>query len=101
MKAIQHTVFTSFIVFLFLACSEKPKADFTWSPLEPKVGEEVNFKNLSINAKKYSWNLGNMAISKETNPIHIYESKGEYIIDLTAMKGVRSDMKTKTIKITE
>jgi PKD repeat protein len=101
MKIAQQLIFTGFIALLFVSCSAKPQAGFTWSPLEPKIGEDVSFNNLSIDAKKYSWNLGNMSVSKDVNPVHVYSSAGEYIIDLTASKGLKSDTKTKTIIITE
>ncbi|WP_165779177.1 PKD domain-containing protein [Brumimicrobium salinarum] len=99
-NSIRTTIFYTMIIFL-IACSAKPEADFSWTRLERKAGEEVSFNNLSIDAKKYSWNLGNMSISDDDNPVHVYESAGEYIIDLTVSKGLRSDTKTKTIIITE
>ena len=42
-----------------------------------------------------------MSIGDETNPTHIYENKGSYIIDLTAHNGLKSDEKTVTITVTD
>lgn len=87
------------LVFLLNSCSEKPTADFTWSPTNPKAGEEVQFMNTSIQAKKYDWNLGNLKISSEANPKNTYEKEGDYIIDLTARNGLKSDTKTITLTV--
>lgn len=85
---------------LFLAsCGKKPVADFTWAPEEPKVGQQVEFENLSIDAKSYSWNLGDLNISEETNPTHVYDEEGDYIVDLTAHNGLKSNEKTVTISV--
>ena len=87
------------MALLLMSCGKKPTANFTWSPTNPKAGEEVRFTNTSTDAKKYSWNLGNLAISDDTNPKHVYEEAGEYIVDLTATSGFKSDTKTQTIII--
>jgi len=83
------------------ACGEDPEADFTWEPLEPRAGEEVQFTNLSANARSYSWNFGDMSIGDEANPVHVYEYSGSYIIDLYAFSGFKTDLKTLTITISE
>lgn len=61
----------------------------------------MKFINLSIDAKSYSWNFGDMAIGDETNPMHIYKNKGSYIIDLSAYNGLKSDEKAVTITVTD
>jgi PKD repeat protein len=86
---------------LLCSCGKKPEADFTWSPESPKAGQEVKFTNLSSNAKSYSWNFGDMSIGNDKNPTHIYKNAGDYIVDLTASSGLRSDTKTVTIKVTQ
>lgn len=86
---------------LLFSCGEKPTADFTYEPTNPQVGETVKFTNKSTNAKKYSWNFGDMNIGKDENPNHIYENAGEYIIDLSATNGLKSDIKTVTITVSE
>jgi PKD repeat protein len=89
------------VVILLCSCGEIPEADFTWSPQTPEAGEEVKFTNLSSNANSYSWNFGDMSIGNEKNPTHIYVNAGDYIIDLTASHGLRSDTKTVTIEVTQ
>ena len=84
-----------------LGCGKTPVADFTWDPENPKAGQEVSFTNLSVDAKSYSWNFGDMSIGDETNPTHVYEEKGNYIVDLSAHNGLMSDEKTVTITVTD
>lgn len=81
------------------SCGEKPSSDFSYSPSNPKAGEMVQFENLSLNSKKFDWNLGNMKISSEKNPSNVYEKAGEYIVDCTARNGMKSDTKTMTIVV--
>lgn len=97
MKNLQP--FFILISLAFTACGESPTADFTWSPRHPKAGETVRFTNLSENAKRYDWNLGNMSISSEENPSVVYDQPGSYIVDLLACKGLRCDEKTVTIEV--
>jgi PKD repeat protein len=87
------------ICILLVSCGKKPEANFSWTPQKPKAGEEVNFINTTSNGKTYSWNLGNMKISSEENPKNIYDKEGEYIVDLTAHNGLKSDTKTLTITV--
>jgi PKD repeat protein len=92
------------VIFLLIQvgitnCGKKPESNITWSPENPKAGEEVQFTNTSIDAKKYSWNLGNAKISSEKNPKNVYDREGSYIIDLTASSGLKSDIKTVTIDV--
>lgn len=39
------------ICFLLAGCGKQPAANFTWSPQNPKAGEEVQFTNTSVDAK--------------------------------------------------
>jgi len=82
------------------SCGKNPKAEFSWSPQNPKAGQEVQFTNLSTDAKKFSWNLGDMNISSESNPKHTYQKSGDYIVDLNATSGLKTDIKTVTIIVT-
>jgi len=96
---MKKIVFIGCLCFLMQSCGKKPVADFSWSPQNPHAGEEIQFTNTSLDAKKYSWNLGDMTISDEKNPRHVYQNAGEYIIDLNAYNGLSSDVKTVTITI--
>lgn len=94
-------VFLIIILAILMGCGKAPVADFSWDPQQPKAGQAVQFKNLSVNAKSYSWNFGDMSIGSGANPTHTYSKAGSYIVDLSASKGPRSDEKTTTITVTE
>jgi PKD repeat protein len=96
---MKHIFYSFFIIALLYSCGKKPEADFTWSPHNPKVGVEMQFTNISTNAKKYDWNFGDMSIGKDKDPSHTYNNSGDYIIDLTAHNGLSSDTKTVTITV--
>ena len=98
---MKNFIFLICSLFIFCNCGNKPAADFTWAPLNPKAGEEVKFTNLSVDARSYSWNFGDMSIGSDKNPVHIYKNAGDYIVDLTAIGGLRSDIMTVTIKVKE
>ena len=74
---------------LLVIVSDIPVALFAYLPLQPIVGENVNFQNLSVNATSYLWNFdddssGALNTSTEKNPTHIFNSKGTYDVKLTA-----------------
>jgi PKD repeat protein len=98
MKHYKTLISTAFIA-LFLSCGKNPQADFTYSPSQPKAGQTVQFTNKSTEARSYSWNFGDMSIGKDENPSHIYNKSGDYIVDLTAQSGIKSDTKTATIHV--
>ncbi len=96
---MKNLIILSFACIILQSCGKNPVADFTWSPQNPGAGQEVQFTNISLDAKSYDWNLGNMKVSRETNPKNTYINAGDYIIDLTAHNGLKSDTKTVTITI--
>lgn len=96
---MKYIVSITLVGLLLSGCGKKPTANFTWSPKNPKAGQEVQFTNASVDAKKYDWNLGNMKISSEANPKNTYATAGNYIIDLAARNGLKSDTKTVTITV--
>jgi len=100
-KIIIKVLISGVFITLISSCGSQPTADFKWSPQTPKAGEKVTFTNTSLDAKSYSWNFGDMSIGSEVNPVHIYKNKGSYIIDLSVHNGLKSDVKTVTITITD
>ncbi|MFT3680221.1 MAG: PKD domain-containing protein [Ferruginibacter sp.] len=64
-------------------------------------GYKVNFTNFSTNAKEYSWEFGDG--SGETSvlkgPQHIFRSKGDFLVTLTAKSGSETSTFTDTVSI--
>lgn len=61
-----------------------PTVDFSFSPTEVEIYDEVTFTNISTDADTYSWNFGDGESSTEENPKHTYKSGDTYIVTLTA-----------------
>ena len=66
-----------------------PVANFTWSPLDPKVSDTIQFIDASYDGdgliKNYTWDFGDGNISYEQNPKHTYSNYGLYTVTLTIM----------------
>ncbi|MBK9107748.1 MAG: PKD domain-containing protein [Saprospiraceae bacterium] len=53
---------------------QSPKADFTCiADYNASIIGDVMFKNLSLNADRYSWNFGDGEFSSEKDPVHEYD----------------------------
>ena len=50
-------------------------------------GYKVNFTDYSTNAKEYMWEFGDTSTATVANPIHVYQSKGEFLAKLTVTNG--------------
>jgi PKD repeat protein len=81
------------------SCGIKPEADFSYSPSNPTSGQTIQFQNKSSDAKSFSWNFGDLSIGSEENPLHVYEQPGEYIVELSVSRGLKSDSKTITLVV--
>ncbi|MGZ3873260.1 MAG: PKD domain-containing protein [Mucilaginibacter sp.] len=64
-------------------------------------GFNVNFTNFSQNATEYSWNFndGTNEISTKKSPQHIFKSKGDFLVTLTAKNGSATSTFTDTVSI--
>ncbi len=61
----------------------RPTAAFAVSPVAPRVGQLVNFTDLSVNATTWSWDFGDGSTSVLKNPTHTYAAQGSYSVQLT------------------
>jgi len=66
---------------------QPPRAEFTFSPTNPKPGETVQFTDQSTDPdgtiQSWSWDFGDGNSSTEQNPTHKYAAKGTYTVKLT------------------
>jgi len=81
--SITHQVFV-------VAQAEPPVADFTASPLAPRIGESVTFTNASPNPSAqttWRWDFGDGSGSTDKSPTHVYTRPGPSTVTLTVDNG--------------
>ncbi len=62
-----------------------PEAEFTSNTAVTDIlNSQICFSNQSIDASIYQWSFGDMASSTETNPVHTYNTTGQYSVLLIA-----------------
>ena len=78
-----------------------PEADFTFSPDEPNLNENVvSFQNLTQGAINYFWDFGGESISFERNPTHAFQDTGLYdVVLLATSENGCTDIATQVIDI--
>jgi PKD repeat protein len=86
MKTNYFLVAAVFLLFAGSGCYKKasiPVADFTYhSSNDSVVPDTITFHNLSQNAESYDWDFGDSQTSTNTDPVHIYTTKGHYTVVL-------------------
>ena len=66
---------------VLMAC-DKQTINFSYSPLEPKAGESIQFTNLSTSGEEWEWTFGDASTSTGKNPTKIYKQSGTYTVTL-------------------
>jgi PKD repeat protein len=64
-----------------ITVQEAPLADFTFN----NVGLSIQFTNQSQNADSYLWDFGDSQTSMDENPVHLYDTDGQYEVTLCAI----------------
>jgi len=82
---------------------ELPKADFSFSPLNPDLEDpNISFKNRSNGASRFEWDFGDGQSSTLNNPQHRYTQSGAYLVGLWAASDFGCfDFKTDTLFISD
>ena len=80
----------------YILVDDVPMADFTSS----SAGPLVSFTNTSINATSVSWDFGDGMNSTEENPVHEYDTDGDYEVTLTATNACGMTTITQTVSAT-
>ena len=105
-KSLNLTVFVIAAFALFTACEETTDntttpdavACFNYSPnTELTAGTEITFTNCSENATNFAWNFGDGSTSTDENPVHTFETAGEYQVQLVAANETSADTVSKII----
>lgn len=69
------------LAMVFVGC-KKITVDFTYSPAEPRAGENIKFSNNSSAGESWVWTFGDNATSMSKHPSKIYKKPGEYVVTL-------------------
>ncbi|WP_107038691.1 PKD domain-containing protein [Brumimicrobium mesophilum] len=98
--------FLTFLVsFLYIGFTyAQPNPDFSASPLEVCVGEQIQFTDLSTSSNTitaWTWDFGDGSTSTVQNPTHAYTNSGNFTIILTAVdaNGAAPEVKINYITI--
>ena len=77
-------------ILLMLCCiaaaCKKTEIKFTYSPTEPRAGEEVKFSNLSSSGEEWEWSFGDGSTSTIKSPTYTYKKPGTYRVVLKVDK---------------
>lgn len=95
MKNIRAGIFLLSLAVLFVSCSKDEDGNNPPATSTPDVGftytingfvapSQIQFNNQSTNATSYTWDFGDGTTSAATNPVHQYNSGGNYIVKLIA-----------------
>ena len=81
--------------FIYIYDSPETQADFNYS----RDGFDISFQNLSINGDTFQWEFGDSTINFDENPIHMYDSAGEYEAKLISYNICDADSITKLVNV--
>lgn len=76
-----------------------PDASFTFIPVNPMPGEEVNFTDASVNTTNWLWNFGEGSASEVVSPTFEYNLPGVYDITLVVENEYCTDSLTVEIVV--
>ena len=84
-----------------IVATPAPVADFSGEPLEIFIGEDVQFTDLSTeNPTSWEWDFGDTYTSTEQNPVHTYETTGQFTVTLTVTNDGGEDTEIKVDYVT-
>ncbi len=76
-----------------------PQADFTWEVID-ECSRIYHFIDQSTHIPNgWAWDFGDGATANIQNPYHIYESSGNFEIELTSSNSIGSDSQTQSLNI--
>ncbi|HRP58233.1 PKD domain-containing protein [Agriterribacter sp.] len=64
--------------FFTINVRQGPTAGFTFSPVQPQENTPTTYTNTSMNAVSYKWYFGDGDTSVQVNPVHQFNSSGEF-----------------------
>jgi len=90
------------MILLSLSCQKDDQGSGTKAVFSYIAdGYLVNFTDFSQNAVEYNWDFGDQSEpSTKSNPVHVYKSKGEFLVSLTVKNGEQTSTFIDTVLIT-
>lgn len=70
------------LLICLFGCKTPTDVDFSYSPLNPRIGQTITFTNTTTNGSKFDWRFGDATASTTKNPTHIYKKPGVYTVTL-------------------
>lgn len=98
MRVNVKTSWLALIGVAVMGCA-RPMAEFSYSENQRIAPVEVAFSNESDNAETYEWDFGDGTISMEETPTHTYETSGNYLVSLKAIKGKKENITQKRVLV--
>lgn len=95
---MKNCLYTILALLLLQSCA-MPMAEFLVGNNDGIAPVQVQFENQSKESETYQWDFGDGNTSTEADPVHRYNSSGNYEVTLTASKGNKKSIKTKRIVI--
>ncbi|MDX9728372.1 MAG: PKD domain-containing protein [Bacteroidales bacterium] len=96
---MRKLTFLSFLVLLLAAsCSRNPVADFSY-PVPLKVGEDIQFNNLSKYANSFAWDFGDGHTSVKSDPVYAFATPGSHTVSLQAKGDRESSYTSKELQV--
>ncbi len=87
--------------FVTVEIFTQPVADFTFSPSNPELNNEVLFQDLSIDATSWYWNFGDETTTNVQNPTHAFSTLNSFDVTLIVTNGECIDSTSATIVVGE
>jgi hypothetical protein len=76
-------------LYLFSCSSDEdgpaPVSDFVQDKNFSEPGVSISFSNRSLNAESFQWDFGDGGMSEESDPDHVYDNTGTYMVTLSAI----------------
>ena len=101
-KNITYLCCVALIMLCISACKKNDQGSGTKAVFSYVAdGFNVNFTNFSRNASEFSWDFGDGSgeTSTKKSPQHIFKSKGDFLVTLTAKQGSNVSTFTDTVSI--
>lgn len=100
-------ILLSFFTLAIVSCQNddeavppQSRAEFTASPSEVKVGQDIQFTNNSQNATAYLWSFGDGTTSNQVSPRKSYQSSDVFLVSLVSTGAGGSTISNMEVTVT-